>query len=226
MKNNTTNIKEKLDEILEKWFDDAFRHGLMNCPVKEITNEIFALLEEQKKSYALESWQPVKDYETLYEVSNWGKVKSVNGTLLKQYNCNGYMRSSLCKNGKCKQYFVHRLVGQVFISNPKNLPYINHLDCNRSNNHVENIEWCTHKENIQYAVSLDRVGHWKNGKIYHAEPKVKAERTEKNGWRYEVPREHFVKMGKLSIESKRKKAFIYEGKIMKYKSKLQRSKIK
>lgn len=73
------------------------------------------------------------------------------GTLWK-----GHQQVSLCKNGNIVQFKVHRLVAVMFIPNPNNLPIINHLDENPLNNCVDNLEWCTHKHNVQYSYDLHR----------------------------------------------------------------------
>jgi len=116
----------------------------------------------------IEIWKPIKDYEGLYEVSNLGNVKSLNylrtgeeRILKPDKDKLGYLRISLCKNGKIKRFKIHRLVAMMFLENPENKPFINHIDCDPSNNNVNNIEWCTPKENIQYASKLGRI---KSGK--------------------------------------------------------------
>lgn len=108
----------------------------------------------------------VKGYEGLYQVSNLGNVKSlVNNKcverekILKPVNIgNGYVRVMLCKNKTNKLYLVHRLVAQAFIENPTNLPCINHIDENKQNNSVENLEWCTHKYNCNFGTRNERAG--------------------------------------------------------------------
>lgn len=100
-----------------------------------------------------EIWKPIIGYENLYEVSNLGNVRRIwknYKTLLKQYPIKGYLRVSLCKNGKQKWFMVHRLVGQAFVENPTNAPFINHKDENPLNNIYTNLEWCTAKYNINY----------------------------------------------------------------------------
>ena len=62
----------------------------------------------------------------------------------------GYLRVGLSKEGKTKYFWIHRLVAETFISNPQNKPCVNHKDCNTSNNNVDNLEWCTYKENNFY----------------------------------------------------------------------------
>lgn len=110
-----------------------------------------------------EIWKPKKDYEGLYEVSNFGNVMSLNyrGTgkskLLKpNKNKKGYLHVSLCKNGKLKTFRVNRLVAETFIPNPDNLPQVNHKDENKENNSVENLEWCTPKYNCNYGTCIQR----------------------------------------------------------------------
>ena len=113
-----------------------------------------------KKEY----WKPVVGYEGLYEVSNWGRVKSLprNGTvkyarILKLYtDKDGYLYVVLSKNNKQKLFKIHRLVAEAFIPNPNNLPMINHKDENKQNNNVENLEWCSAKYNSNYGTAIER----------------------------------------------------------------------
>lgn len=119
-----------------------------------------------------EIWKPVEGYEGLYEVSNTGKVKALKRTV-KSYN--GLDRSfnekiltlhsskitkrhpkpiyhvELWKNNKRKVKLIHRLVAETFIPNPEGKPQVNHIDGNRMNNSVENLEWCTGSENSKHA---------------------------------------------------------------------------
>lgn len=69
-------------------------------------------------------------------------------------NADGYMVITTGKTGKRRLASVHRLVAQAFIPNPNNLPEVNHKDCDRTNNCVENLEWCTHTENIRYSIKM------------------------------------------------------------------------
>lgn len=90
-----------------------------------------------------------------------GSKRLVKGHILKQYllPC-GYLYVILTVNGKTVNLRVHRIVATCFIPNPKNLPEVNHIDCNRTNNAVSNLEWCTSKYNSQYR---DKLGHTVNG---------------------------------------------------------------
>lgn len=113
-----------------------------------------------------EVWKDIEGYEGLYQVSNLGRVRSLkfNKTkILKQGNVNGYKRVVLSKNGKRKNYFVHRLVAMAFISNPNNLSIVNHKDENPSDNNVNNLEWCTQKYNINYGSAIKRSSENRKG---------------------------------------------------------------
>lgn len=106
-----------------------------------------------------EIWKDVEGYEGLYRVSNKGRIKSLNYKntqrikILKQYeSTNGYLRTCLCKNGIAKFFLIHRLVAQAFINNQHNLLEVNHIDGNKQNNNVNNLEWCTRSENNVHAI--------------------------------------------------------------------------
>lgn len=115
-----------------------------------------------------EIFKPIIGFEGIYEISNLGNVKSIkNNIILKPFiNKKLYNRKtvSLHKKGVQKIYKVHRLVASAFIPNPKNKKCINHLDNDPRNNNVLNLEWVTHKENIQYAVKQGRLTFNKNMK--------------------------------------------------------------
>lgn len=104
-----------------------------------------------------EVWLPIKEYETRYLISNFGEVKSIkhNKTLKKELRRN-YWSVQLFDGKRYKHFSIHRLVGTHFISNPNNLPYINHIDENKLNNCVNNLEWCTCSYNINYGTGITR----------------------------------------------------------------------
>lgn len=99
-----------------------------------------------------EVWKDVVGYEGYYEVSNLGNVRNYNTkSLLSQVvTDSGYRRVGLYKNGKTEMK-VHRIVAIAFIPNKDDKPYINHKDGNKDNNTVDNLEWCTQRENIKHA---------------------------------------------------------------------------
>ena len=134
----------------------------------------------------MEEWRDIEGYEGLYQVSNEGRIKSlervwVSGKdynitrhhkekIIKCGNVNNYQLATLTKDGKSKQFWVHRLVAKAFLPNQNDYPIINHKDENPSNNFVfinedgsvdcekSNLEWCTYKYNANYGTRNERVG--------------------------------------------------------------------
>lgn len=123
-------------------------------------------------------WRNVPEIDYL-QVSNMGKVRQLPHTTLtsssgiyhhkkKELNstiCNGYPRIKF----HSKRYSVHRLVAMAFIPNPENKPEVNHIDGNKTNNNVGNLEWVTHSENVKHAV---RTGLWKPSDAIHEVSKL------------------------------------------------------
>lgn len=129
-----------------------------------------------------EIWVPIPGYEGAYEVSNKGRVRSLDrlvvdmggkrerlfkGTIMRlQNDKDGYKFVHLHLHGVEKRNIkIHRLVAKCFIPNPKNLPYINHKDFDRSNNKVSNLEWCTAQQNTVYSRKVGRIRNWTAGKF-------------------------------------------------------------
>ena len=104
--------------------------------------------------YMNEEWRAVVGYEGYYEVSNLGRVK--RRKILKHDIVFGYSRVTLCINNKPKHYYSHCLVAKAFIPNINNKPFVNHIDNNRQNNIVSNLEWVTQQENINYCIKQGR----------------------------------------------------------------------
>lgn len=110
----------------------------------------------------------IPGYAGLYEIDTQGNVysllqaKSRRKRILKAYpNGNGYMKVNLYDvDGKCKKKYIHRLVAAAFIPNPNNYSEVNHIDCDKTNNHVDNLEWCDRKTNLKhsYEHGLKRCG--------------------------------------------------------------------
>lgn len=116
-----------------------------------------------------EIWRAIKGYEDLYEVSNYGKVRSLfryKKILKPIVGIQGYLYVTLYdKNKKQKSKRIHQLVAQAFISNPNNLPFVNHKDENVKNNVYSNLEWCTAKYNCNYGTRLQRIAAKNNKPI-------------------------------------------------------------
>lgn len=109
----------------------------------------------------------IKNYEGLYAITSCGKVWSYKRKkFLKPRNTGkGYLQVDLCKNSVIKHYKVHRLVAEAYIPNPENKPCVNHIDENKSNNALQNLEWLTHKENNNYGTHNKRVAKSLSKKI-------------------------------------------------------------
>lgn len=102
-----------------------------------------------------EVWKPINDYDG-YQVSNYGRGKSFKKgkvKILKPALCMGYLRVTLWKDNKPKPFRIHRLVAELFIPNPEGKPEVNHIDGNKFNNYVGNLEWATSSENQRHAVA-------------------------------------------------------------------------
>lgn len=105
----------------------------------------------------MEIWKDIEGYEGLYQVSNEGMVKSLrNNKILKPSNLEKYPIVIFSVDGKRFGKHVHRLVAEAFIPNPQNLPCVNHKDENKTNNKVENLEWCDHYYNNHFGTKYER----------------------------------------------------------------------
>lgn len=116
----------------------------------------------------VEQWKDIPDYEGYYQISNLGRVKSlerplvINGkkctykALIKKLYISkrGYWVVGFCKNGKESQKKIHRLIAESFTQNPQKKPHINHIDGNKLNNDISNLEWVNNRENSCHRVKL------------------------------------------------------------------------
>lgn len=107
-----------------------------------------------------ETWKVIIGYPN-YKVSNMGNVSGKNGKKISKCKRGNYFAINLYKNNKRKTFNVHRLVAESFIPNTENKRCVNHTDSNTLNNNVSNLEWATHKENVQHAYRLGRKKHGK-----------------------------------------------------------------
>lgn len=122
----------------------------------------------------IEIWMPIENFER-YEVSSLSRIRSVDAmiktgrgglslfqsTLLKSVIRKGYATVNLSKEGRHYIRSVHRLVAEAFIPNPDNLPQVNHKDGNKLNNLIDNLEWCTPRENTRHALATGLAHHGK-----------------------------------------------------------------
>ena len=141
-----------------------------------------------------EEWRDIKGFEGRYMVSNLGRVKSlermkwcglnggcyrtVSEKILKGRDSgDGYLKVNLYKDGKVKECRINRLVAQAFLPNPDNLPEVNHKDKIRTNNRVDNLEWCTRQYNVEYSKAKPVIGIKKvSGLILEFPSAMEAER--------------------------------------------------
>ena len=148
----------------------------------------------------VEEWRDVLGFEGLYQISNFGNVKTlarpaptthrghigyriIRERLMKpahgtrSYNC-----VRLRKDGKTITRRVHRMVAEAFIPNPNNLPEVNHKDDNKYNNRVDNLEWCTHKQNMNSGTVAMRIGNSNRNKVRSAEQRLRISAGMKKSW--------------------------------------------
>ena len=126
----------------------------------------------------MEEWRDIEGYEGYYQVSNEGRIRSLDRTFLREdgstctwkgkilsqsKQTNGYLTVQLYKNNITKRFRVHRLVAEAFIPNPNNYTDASHIDENFLNNNASNLEWCEHKTNCRTPQRIKRLqnkGKW------------------------------------------------------------------
>ena len=132
----------------------------------------------------IEVWKDIEGYEGLYQVSNFGQVKSLPRTIIYKdgrkrifpekilkpsKNKNDYLIVKISKNDKQESFYIHQLVAQMFLKNPQNYSCVNHKDENKQNNHVDNLEFCSYSYNNSYGTKPERLSD--SLKIYYKDKK-------------------------------------------------------
>lgn len=151
-----------------------------------------------------ELWLPIRGYEGLYEISNYGRVRSLNYRnkgIRKVLSCHArqgyYIKVALVKNGVTKYYRVHRLVAQAFLPPPsERQTQVEHINTNKRDNRVENLHWCTPKGNM--ANELTRF-HLSMG---HSNPSPETRRKMSEGQKRRFAREREMKTGRYAIQNR------------------------
>ena len=126
----------------------------------------------------METWCDIPRYRGKYYVSDHGRIKNGNGLIMKPMVCtNGYLAACLWKNNKQEKILIHRLVAEMFIDNWEDCSDVNHIYEDKTNNCVENLEWCTHLYNMNYGGVRKRISEANMGKTISEAHKEKISRS-------------------------------------------------
>lgn len=177
------------------WLDWLEKESNTPCP--EYQTMMFYEIRDKLDDLCDAVRKPVRGYEEHYEVDQFGRVfgvdrtatvldngriyeKTISGKQMKQsLHTKGYKTVTLTKDGKSKTTFVHRIVAEAFIENPDNLPMVNHKDEDKTNNFVENLEWCTASYNRTYGKGVEKQARQLRGKNHTEEHKRKISKSMK-----------------------------------------------
>lgn len=124
----------------------------------------------------------IKGYKGLYAITEDGQIWSYKSKkfLIPNYDANGYLKINLFKDRKKKSCTIHRLVAETYIPNPNNLSQVNHKDENKTNNHINNLEWCDAKYNMNYGTRTQRASETNRGQKRSEETKKNISKARKN----------------------------------------------
>ena len=127
----------------------------------------------------IEKWKDIVGYENKYQISNFGRLRNANGIMKPMTATNGYLVACLWKNNKQKKFVLHKLVAQAFLENPNNYKEVNHIDENKTNNRADNLEWCSHKYNMNYGSIKEKISKANSGKTPSSETRLKLSQNSK-----------------------------------------------
>lgn len=151
-----------------------------------------------------EQFVDIEGYEGDYQISNYGNVRSLKKApfliLKPMVATNGYLVACLWKNNIQRKHCIHRLVANAFLPNPENLDEVNHIDEDKTNNRVDNLEWCTHKYNMNYGAVREKIGRANTGKTISAERRKQiAIDTSHRRWVHDTKNEKFVYLEEIKL---------------------------
>ncbi len=145
-----------------------------------------------------EIWKDIPNYEGKYFISNYGRLMNSSGLVMKPMICtNGYLSACLWRHNKQQKILIHRLVAMVFLKKPKNCDEINHIDEDKTNNCVSNLEWCTHLYNMNYGNVNTKISIGNKGRVLTPEHRAKCASALGKKWMYKGSKEILVKEGEI-----------------------------
>ena len=133
----------------------------------------------EKVNHCQEILKDIDGYENKYKISSWGRLINCKTIMKPMVATNGYLVACLWKNGKQNKYLIHRLVARAFLENPNKYKEINHIDENKTNNKVENLEWCSHKYNMNYGNTKSKISKANIGRTVGLETRKKLSNNSK-----------------------------------------------
>ena len=130
-----------------------------------------------------EKWEHIPGYEGKYFISSLGRIRNSHGLIMKPMVCtNGYLSACLWKNNQQRKILIHRLVAEVFIENNNGYDEVNHIDEDKTNNNVENLEWCTHLYNMNYGHVKEKIAEANKGRHLTPEHRAKCASAKGKKW--------------------------------------------
>lgn len=151
---------EEEEDFNDEYYDE---NSIMQAEMKyDSAREEAQLRYMEERLFQKEIWKDIPNYIGVYKISTYGNIKSLKRSTKNQYKNiekikstfitnSGYIAVDLFKKSRAERFLVHRLVAKIFIPNPNNLPQVNHIDGNKQNNNINNLEWCSNSQNMKHA---------------------------------------------------------------------------